>query len=125
QWAPPSQVHPEPVDGAELMATLLQAIQQFVMIIADDAIIVALWILFTWEFEAGAETNPFLRIISAAPGCGKSTLFKVIQRLARSAWLVARISQSAFTRGMAERKRTPLFDEGDAYLNGNEAMRNV
>ena len=125
QWAPPSQVHPEPVDGAELMATLLQAIQQFVMIIADDAIIVALWILFAWEFEAGAETNPFLRIISATPGCGKSTLLKVLQRLARSAWLVARLSQSAFTRGMNECKRTLLLDEGDAYLNSNEVMRNV
>ena len=78
-----------------------------------------------WEFECGAETNPFLRVISATPGCGKSTLFKVLQRLARSAWLVARLSQSAFTRGMDECKRTLLLDEGDAYLNSNEAMRNV
>jgi len=125
QWAPPSQVYPELVVGAELMAELVRAIRQFVMIALDDAVIVALWILFTWEFEAGAETNPFLRIISATPGCGKSTLFKVFQRLARSGWLVARLSQSAFTRMMDEHKRTLLLDEGDAYLNSNEAMRNV
>ncbi len=125
QWAPPDQVHPEPVNGAELMAALVRAIHQFVMIDGDDAYIVALWILHTWEFERGAEQNPFLRIISATPGCGKSTLFKVLQRLARSAWLVARISQSAFTRGMNTRRRTLLLDEGDAYLNSNEVMRNI
>jgi hypothetical protein len=107
------------------MAEMVGAIQRFVMIEGDDALIVSLWILFTWGFEAGAETNPFLRIISATPGCGKSTLFKVLQRLARSAWLVVRISQSAFTRGMNERKRTLLLDESDAYLNANEAMRNL
>ena len=101
------------------------AIRRFVMIDEADCIIVALWILFTWEFEYAAETNPFLRIISATPGCGKSTLFEVLQRLARSAWLVVRISQSAFTRGMNECKRTLLLDEGDAYLNSNETMRNV
>jgi hypothetical protein len=41
-----------------------------------DAVIAALWILFTWGLEHGVETNPFLRAISATPGCGKSTLFK-------------------------------------------------
>lgn len=125
QWAPPSQVHIEPVNGAQLIAELVGAIRQFVVIDEADAIIVALWILFTWEFGCGAETNPFLRVISATPGCGKSTLFKVLRRLARSGWLVARLSQSAFTRRMDECKRTLLLDEGDAYLNSNEAMRNV
>ena len=84
-----------------------------------------LWILFTWVFEYIAETNPYLRIISPAPECGKSTLLKVIKFLARGGWLVSRITASSFTRTMERERRTLLLDEGDAFLHENEIMRNV
>jgi hypothetical protein len=81
--------------------------------------------LFTWVFEHFAETNPYLRIISPAPECGKSTLLKVIKLLARGGWLVSKITPSSFTRTMERERRSLLLDEGDAFLHENEIMRNV
>ena len=124
-WAPPLQMHAEPVKGEDLIEELVEAIRSFVMLSEDDAFIVALWVLFTWVFEHVAETNPYLRVISATPECGKSTLLKVLRWLARSAWLLARLSPSSFSRAMSNERRTLLLDEGDAFLHENEIMRNL
>ncbi len=125
QWTPMPQSWTEAVDGQALIAELVGAIRRFVMIAESAALVVALWVLFTWVFEAVAETNPYLRIISPAPGCGKSTLLKVPRRLVRSGWLLVRLSPSSFARTMDKERRTLLLDEGDAFLNENEIMRNL
>ncbi len=109
----------------ELLAELVAAIRRFVMLDQTDALTVGLWILFTWVFEHIAETNPYLRIVSPTPECGKSTLLKVIKSLARGGWLVAKITASSFTRTMQRERRSLLLDEGDAFLHENEIMRNV
>ncbi|MFZ1886719.1 MAG: DUF3631 domain-containing protein, partial [Candidatus Binataceae bacterium] len=125
QWAPVTKIAPGPVSGDDLIVELVSAIRHFIMLDERDALIVALWIIFTWTFEHTAETNPFLRIISPTPECGKSTLLKVVKFLSRSAWLVARLSTSSFVRTLDRERRTLLLDEGDAFLNENEVMRNV
>jgi len=125
QWAPASQKCSEPVEGTKLIGELVAAIRRFVLMSETAALIAALWILFTWVFEHAAETNPYLRIVSPAPECGKSTLLKVIKFLARIGWLVSRVTASSFTRTMEDERRTLLLDEGDAFLHENEVMRNV
>ncbi|MGD0290114.1 MAG: bifunctional DNA primase/polymerase [Candidatus Binataceae bacterium] len=125
QWAPPPQVSLEPVDGAGLIADMIATIRRFVMLDETAALVASLWVLFTWVFEHTAETNPFLRVISPTPQCGKSTLFKVLSRLARCGWIVASITPSAFTRTMDRERHTLFLDEGDAFLHENELMRNV
>jgi len=125
EWAPASAIHPEPVDGQQLLDELISAIQRFVMLARSGASVIALWILFTWVFQHYAETNPYLRISSPAPECGKSTLLKVVKTLARSGWLVSRITASAFMRTLGRERRTLLLDEGDAFLHDNEVMRNL
>jgi hypothetical protein len=124
-WAPPQKLWTESVDGRELVAELTAAIRRFVLLDQIGASVAALWVLFTWLFEHIAETNPFLRIVSPTPQCGKSTLLKVLRRLCRHGWIVARISASSFTRTMSSDRRTLLLDEGDAFLHENEIMRNV
>jgi hypothetical protein len=125
QWTPLPQVDGEPVDGEALVKEIITTIKKFVMLDDTAALVAALWILFTWIFEHGAETNSFLRVVSPAPECGKSTLLKVLQKLARSGWIVARITPSAFVRTMDKERRTLLIDEGDAFMADNEVMRNV
>lgn len=125
QWAAPVAVHDQPVSGVELLTDLRTAISQFVLIEATSNLIIALWVLFTWVFEQVAETNPYLRVVSPAPECGKSTLLKVISRLCRSGFLRSRITPSVFTRKMSVERMTLLLDEGDAFLHENEIMRNL
>jgi putative DNA primase/helicase len=125
QWARPGKICNQPVDEKQLLDDLINAIKRFVALDHSAALVVALWVLFTWLFECIAETNPFLRIISATSECGKSTLLKVIMRLARSGWIVSRLSASSFIRTMRDERRTLMLDEGDAFLKHNELMRNV
>lgn len=125
QWAPAAAVFDLEVDGSELLVELISAIRGFVLMTQSDALIIALWILFTWLFERIAETSPFLRIVSPTAECGKSTLLKIIKYLARSSWLLVRLSQSSFVRTMEKERRSLLLDEGDAFLAENEVMRNV
>jgi hypothetical protein len=125
EWKPPEAVHPQPIAGAELAAELRAAIRRFVHLSAGDALVAALWAMSTHVFEQCAETNPFLRVQSPTPQCGKTTFFKVLKRLVRWGWIVARITPSAFTRKMSAERCTLFLDEGDAFLAENEIMRNL
>ncbi|MBV9294296.1 MAG: DUF3631 domain-containing protein [Acidobacteriaceae bacterium] len=124
-WAPLDDACQQPVDGGELLGNLRKAILKFVHLDQDQATIVALWILFSWIFDKVAETNPFLRVVSPLPNCGKSTLLKVLRHLCRASWLVASSTRSAFTRKAQTARFTFLLDEADAFLQENEQFRNV
>lgn len=123
QWAARKPAA-QPVSGARLIAEIEAAILKYVAMDKRDALVVALWILFTHVFE-GAETNPFLRVISPTWNCGKTTLLKIVFRLSRSGWLVARATQAAYYRKLQVSKHTMLLDEGDAFLAENEIWRNI
>jgi len=124
-WEPLESTCQQPVDGHLLLQEVRDAIRKFVRLEETEAVVVALWILFTWVFERAAETNPFLRIVAATKSCGKSTLLKVLLHLTRSGWLVASTTKSSFTRKMQTGRFTMLLDEGDAFLRENEGMRNL
>src|SRR5262249_5834694 len=62
-WKPIKTNQQREVNGKDLLAKLIAAIRKFVRLEPDQALIVALWILFTWIFDVAAETNPFLRIL--------------------------------------------------------------
>ncbi len=125
QWVPPAEIASELVDGRELLTELIGAIRKFVMLDESAALVTGLWVLFTWIFEQVAETNVYLHVISPTAACGKSTLLKVLKHLTRSGWLLSRLSPSAFSRTLGSERRTLLLDEADAFLNENEAMRNL
>jgi hypothetical protein len=113
------------IDGYELLLDVSKAIRKFVRLEESQAVIVALWILFTWIFEKCAETNPFLRIVSPEPNCGKSTLLDVLEHLTRAGWLISSSTKSNFIRKVQTGRITFLLDEADAFLQENEEFRNV
>jgi putative DNA primase/helicase len=124
-WAKPAEIAADPVSGDALIVQLIDVIRRFVALEYPQALVVALWILCTWVFEYGAETNPFLRITSPQPICGKTTLMKLIAGLSRSALAVSSATVSAFVRTMMKERRTLILDEADAFLHENEKFRNV
>jgi len=123
-WAK-SETATQPVSGDSLIVELMAVIKKFVAIDTQAALVVALWILFTWVFEHVAQTNPFLRIISPAPECGKSTLLKLIAKLARSGFAVSSVTVSALLRTIENERRTIVLDEADSFFHQNEHFRNL
>ena len=74
---------PEPVDGTALVAELKAAIRKYVVLTENDALTIALWVLYTYCFDAFPCT-PRLAITAPEKRCGKTTLLDVIGLLSRA-----------------------------------------
>jgi hypothetical protein len=124
-WPEPEAIAAEVQSGDLLIADLVALIRQFIVLDGYKALAVALWIMNTWIFPYVAETNPYLRIVSPDKNCGKTTLLKLIWRLARSGWLVPTMTPAVFVRTLMRDHRTILVDEADALFHDNENLRGV
>jgi hypothetical protein len=125
KWPDLASQTQQPVNGFILLLDIRNAIQKFIYLKEEQALIVALWVLFTWLFEKVAESNPYLRVLSPKSNCGKSTLLDVLELLTRAAWLISSSTKSNFVRKVQVGRITFLLDEADAFLQENEDFRGV
>ncbi|MBV9180435.1 MAG: DUF3631 domain-containing protein, partial [Acidobacteria bacterium] len=115
---------PEPVNGAELIRDITNAIRRYVRLADAAAVAVALWILHAHIFEAFL-ISPRLAILSPMMRCGKTTLLRVVTALAPKPLAAANITSAALFRTIEACRPTLLLDEADTFLAGNEEMRGV
>jgi hypothetical protein len=139
-----SELHPElrgqagRLDQAERSAAkLLQAVESvlcdYVVVGAEERCAVALWVLHTHTFavEGGelfsaSEVTPYLHVMSPAPGCGKSTLFEVLETIVGRAKMVAAgISKASLIRLLHGTCPTLLLDEVDLLMKGDREAANA
>jgi hypothetical protein len=84
-----------------------------------------LWILHLHVFGHFGIT-PRLALLSPVPGCGKTNLLKLIQRLAPNATRFANVTAAALFRAIDDGLGTALIDEGDqANLKLDSVMRTL
>ena len=88
---PEIDLHPDPVDGAELLGDLTAQIQRFIVLPEPAACAVSLWVMFAHAHDA-AFHSPRLALLSPVHRCGKSTLSRVIGML-----VVRKVSASSVT----------------------------
>jgi len=108
--------------GALVLADVARFVRRFVVLTAEQAVVVALWIAHTHALDA-ADTTPYLALTSAEKRSGKSRLLEVIELLVRSPLPTASISDAALYRAVEELHPTLLLDEADGVFgkrNGNE-----
>ncbi len=87
----------EPVDGAALVAEMVEQIQRYVMLPREAAIAIALWIVHSHAFEL-FPISPRLLIESPTPRCGKTRLIEILQRLVPKALRADNISAASLFR---------------------------
>jgi hypothetical protein len=112
------------------LAAVLQAVdafvQRFVVVTADQAVTVALWIAHTHVIGA-FDCTPYLQVTSATKRAGKTRLLEVIEPLVARPWLTQRVSAAALVRKVDAVHPTLLLDESDAAFKGDkeyaEALR--
>lgn len=80
---------------------------------------IALWIAHTWCFDA-ATVSPRLRLDSAVPGCGKTTVISVIQHLVKEPLPLSNVTAPVIYRVISQARPTLLMDEADTYLAKGE-----
>ncbi|MGK5555855.1 DUF3631 domain-containing protein [Actinomadura kijaniata] len=120
---------PDHLDGAELLDTLVAALNRYVILptpAAADA--VALWIAATHAQPAWAHA-PRLVIRAPEKRCGKSRLLDVTESTCHDPFITVNSSSAAVYRSITEDPPTLLVDEADTIFGpkaeGNEDLRGL
>jgi|GEM_PF-268407 len=111
----------EPVDGCILLRELKETVRHYVFISNDQAIAVALWIIFSWLHEHLTH-SPILYVTSAEKESGKSTLLGVLNFLTRRSLQSVDISGPALFRSITKWQPTLVVDEADKTLTNNQDL---
>ena len=97
---------------ADTLDEVMAYIRRYVVLPADAADFLALWVAHTWAFEA-AETTPYVRVVSPERQCGKTRLFECLEKLCRRGWHTIDVTAAVLYRKGETEAPTLLFDEVD------------
>ena len=128
EWAAQSEIarkesepveDPVPAGDVRDLAELLEHTRRFVlrfMVLPSGEVadLLALWIAHTHAIDAAFAT-PYLRVVSAAPSCGKSLLLEILASVGRNGWYAVVPSLAVLYRKVDAYKPTLLLDEFDNY----------
>jgi hypothetical protein len=114
----------EPVDGATLLETIVEAFERFVTLPEHGATALALWVTFTYTQDA-AYVSPILAITSPMKQCGKSTVLSVLSSIVYRRQVASNLTQGVLFRFIDRYAPTLLIDEADTFLPGNDALRGI
>lgn len=114
----------EPVEGAQLLEELVQAITRFVVLPPGAAVAIALWIVHAHAIDT-SDLSPMLVIISPVKRCGKTTLIGVIAALVPRALLASNITAAAIFRTIDKLHPTLLVDEADTFVGLSDELRGI
>jgi hypothetical protein len=107
---------PDLADGDALLRDIIKRIRRHVICSVDDALVIALWVVFSWVHEGAAVHSPLLLITSPESECGKSTTLSVVSYLAPRAIATVDISKAALYRAIQLWKPSFIIDEFDTVL---------
>ena len=119
---PDPEPWPEPVDGAELLAALRDAIAAYAIMPVASAEAVALWLLHVHALAAFG-ISPRLAITSPEKRCGKTTLLDVIAKLVPRPLATANVGAAVVFRVIEAASPTLLIDEADTFLGEADELR--
>ena len=105
----------EPVSGDRLAETLAVVVKQYLVLSDAAADVIALWVMHTWCVNAFT-MSPRLAITSPTKGCGKTTVLRLLNHIARRAKRAGSISPSALFRTIEQFQPTILLDETEKYI---------
>ena len=105
-----------------LVAALLELLERYVVMTAEQRLVVALWIIHTHLIEALDQT-PYLTVTSPVRQCGKSRLLELLELLVPRPWPAVTPSEAVVYRTVHARMPTLLLDEVDAIFAPKNADR--
>jgi len=105
QWA-------DPVDGAELLAEIVEVFQRFLVFPEGGVEAVALWTLHAWSIDA-FQISPILAVTSAERSSGKSQSLDVLQMLVHRPMRDSNPSDAVVFRTIHKYRPTVMLDEAD------------
>lgn len=119
----PVEEWPEPVSAAAILPDLIAAIRRHVAMPESPALVTALWIMHTHALNA-FDISPRLIITSAEPGCGKTTLLRLLSSLVARPLEICAASPRAILNSL-EYTPTLLIDDGATLLRSSEIANTI
>ncbi len=115
---------PSPVNGADLLGEVCDALQRHV--IADDATIhaAALWAVHTHLLDV-ATVSPIANITAPEKRCGKTVLLNALAKIVARPLVTSNIAPAALFRSIELWSPTLLIDEVDSFLRDNDEARGI
>ena len=110
----------EPAEGDTLLRDIIRRIKRHVVCTSDDALAIALWVVFAWVHDEAATHSPILLITSAEPESGKSTTLSIIAHLAPRAIASVEISTAGLYRSIERWQPSFVIDEFDSVLSNDD-----
>ena len=107
--------------GADVLEKLESIYATHMKLEQGLGLVLAIWNLHTFMFNDFCVT-PHLWIHSPAPGCGKTTLCKLVHDLSAKALHTVGISKAALYRIIDAREPTLIMDEADGLMNDREML---
>lgn len=114
----------EPVNGAELLDSILATVQRFIICEPETAKAATLWIAFTW-FVDYVQVAPLAVITAPEKRCGKTQMLSLISMLSCRPLMGSNISSAAVYRVIEAHSPTLFIDEADSFIQENEELRGV
>jgi hypothetical protein len=90
----------------------------------SEAIVITLWICFTW-FIGVVQIAPLLIINAPELACGKTQAFDFVARLSARAMASANSSMAYLFRSIELWQPTILIDEADTFIRENHEMKGI
>jgi hypothetical protein len=118
---------PEVADGDALLRDIIRRIHRHIICSDDDALAIALWLMFAWVHGEVATHSPILKITSAEPESGKTTTLGLISFIAPRCISSVEISEAALFRSIQKWDPSFVIDEFDSVLASEDktALRSV
>jgi putative DNA primase/helicase len=112
------------VEGADLLDSIVAALNTYMALPKGAAEAIALWVLFTHTFECW-EVSVRLAFVSKQPGCGKTTAITILSHLVPKPLPTVNMSAAVLYRIIEEAQPTILIDEADTFLEGDDGLRGI
>jgi hypothetical protein len=123
---PFSDVEPWPnqIVPAQLLDEIANVIHSFIILDAEEADAVVLWIALTWFIDV-VEVLALLLINAPELGCAKSTLLDLVGRMSARSLSTSNTSTAALFRAIELWKPTLLIDEIDTFIRENYELKGL
>lgn len=116
--------HDAPIDPAQLLSEVVDAIRQFIILDKEQAHAAALWVALT-HFIDVVEVAPLVIINAPEKSCGKTQLLTVLGRMSYRPLPASNASASALFRAVELWKPTILIDEADTFFRDNAELHGM
>ena len=118
------EMHPEPIDPAQLLDEVTNAIRQFIVLDTEQAHAAALWVALTWFIDC-VEVAPIAIITAPEPECGKSQLMDLLAKIVLRPLTTNNMKAATLFRIAEKWHPTLMLDEVDSMLKEDSEIINL